>query len=424
MTLTPADTRLCEPVLAERYRLVRSLSEQLCRPLQIEDYVVQSMPDVSPTRWHLAHVTWFFATFVLKPFRPGYEPAHPEFEQLFNSYYNRVGAQFPRARRGMLTRPSVEQIYAYRRHVDEQMSLMLDDADRLPPEARERIELGLHHEQQHQELILMDIQHVLSCNPLHPAYRAEPLAASTAAAPALVWSEHGEEVCEIGHHGPGFAFDNEGPRHRALVRAFRLASRLVTNAEYLEFVADGGYRRPELWLADGWTTVQDEGWEAPLYWLLRDGDRHEFTLRGLQALDPHAPVCHVSFYEADAYATWAAARLPTEHEWERAADGLAVAGNFVDDGRLHPAPAAGEGARLQMFGDLWEWTRSAYGPYPGFRASTDAVGEYNGKFMCNQFVLRGGSCVTSRAHVRPTYRNFFYPHQRWMFSGIRLARDL
>ncbi len=423
MPLTDTDTRLAGPALAERYRLVRSFSEQLCRPLQVEDYIVQSMPDVSPTRWHMAHVTWFFETFVLKPYQPGYEAAHPEFEYLFNSYYNRVGEQFPRARRGLLTRPSVAQIYAYRRHVDEQMKRMLDDVDRLSPQARERIELGTHHEQQHQELILMDIKHVLSCNPLVPAYRSEPLSASSASAPRLAWSEYGEEVCEIGHHGPEFAFDNEGPRHRALLPAFRLASRSVTNAEYLEFVADGGYRRSELWLADGWTTVQNEGWEAPLYWVQRDGDRHDFTLRGLQALDPHAPVCHVSFYEADAYANWAGARLPTEFEWERAADGLVVAGNFVDDERLLPVPATGSGAPSQMFGNLWEWTRSAYGPYPGFRSAKDAVGEYNGKFMCNQFVLRGGSCVTSRSHVRATYRNFFYPQQRWMFSGIRLAGD-
>jgi ergothioneine biosynthesis protein EgtB len=333
-----------------------------------------------------------------------------------------VGERHARPQRGLLTRPTVAEIYAYRAHVDAAMRDLLVDG--LPPGAAglgSVIELGLHHEQQHQELILTDIKHVLSCNPLRPAYQ-EPRSTSTAAAPELGWVSYAEGLFRIGYEGSGFAFDNETPRHRVFLEAFLLATRLVTNGEYLAFIGDGGYRRPELWLSEGWNTVGAQGWEAPLYWEQRDGEWWSFTLSGMQPLAPAEPVCHLSYYEADAYARWAGARLPTEAEWERVAVDAPPAGNFVEDGRLHPAPASGGGLQ-QMLGDVWEWTSSPYVPYPGFRTLDGALGEYNGKFMCNQLVLRGGSCATSRTHIRRTYRNFFPPDARWQFSGLRLARD-
>ncbi len=409
--------------LAAAYRTVREATERLCEPLSREDYVVQSMPDVSPTKWHLAHVSWFFETFVLKPHATGYRPARPEFEYLFNSYYNAVGEQYPRPRRGLLTRPTVDEVYEYRAAVDAAMLALLEEDDH---DLATLVELGLNHEQQHQELILMDIKHVLSCNPLHPAYRPAPEARSLAA-PGLEWIERDESVRWIGHQGDGFAYDNESPRHRVLVPAFRIASRPVTNGEFLEFIRDGGYRTPTLWLADGWSTVEREEWQAPLYWIRRDGAWHEFTLGGLRALDPAAPVCHVSYFEADAYATWAGARLPTEAEWETVAREQPVEGNFLEQDalgpRAAPADAGGAAAPVQLFGDVWEWTRSPYQPYPGYRANPGALGEYNGKFMCNQQVLRGGSFASPASHLRATYRNFFYPHCRWQFAGLRLARD-
>ncbi len=408
---------------ATTYRTVRDATERLCEPLSREDYVVQSMPDVSPTKWHLAHVSWFFETFVLKPHATGYRPARPEFEYLFNSYYNAVGEQYPRPRRGLLTRPTVDEVYEYRAAVDAAMLALLEEDDH---DLATLVELGLNHEQQHQELILMDIKHVLSCNPLHPAYRPAPEARSLAA-PGLEWIERDESVRWIGHQGDGFAYDNESPRHRVLVPAFRIASRPVTNGEFLEFIRDGGYRTPTLWLADGWSTVEREEWQAPLYWIRRDGAWHEFTLGGLRALDPAAPVCHVSYFEADAYATWAGARLPTEAEWETVAREQPVEGNFLEQDalgpRAAPADAGGAAAPVQLFGDVWEWTRSPYQPYPGYRANPGALGEYNGKFMCNQQVLRGGSFASPASHLRATYRNFFYPHCRWQFAGLRLARD-
>ncbi len=408
---------------ATTYRTVRDATERLCEPLSHEDYVVQSMPDVSPTKWHLAHVSWFFETFVLKPHATGYRPARPEFEYLFNSYYNAVGEQYPRPRRGLLTRPTVDEVYEYRAAVDAAMLALLEEDDH---DLATLVELGLNHEQQHQELILMDIKHVLSCNPLHPAYRPAPEARSLAA-PGLEWIERDESVRWIGHQGDGFAYDNESPRHRVLVPAFRIASRPVTNGEFLEFIRDGGYRTPTLWLADGWSTVEREEWQAPLYWIRRDGAWHEFTLGGLRALDPAAPVCHVSYFEADAYATWAGARLPTEAEWETVAREQPVEGNFLEQDalgpRAAPADAGGAAAPVQLFGDVWEWTRSPYQPYPGYRANPGALGEYNGKFMCNQQVLRGGSFASPASHLRATYRNFFYPHCRWQFAGLRLARD-
>jgi formylglycine-generating enzyme required for sulfatase activity len=489
--------------LIQRYRAVRACTLRLAEPLSAEDCAIQSMPDVSPTRWHLAHTTWFFETFVLARAPRGHRAFDPAFAYLFNSYYDAVGPQYPRARRGLLSRPSTAEVLAYRSAVDAQLPALLEQLD--PRRERDQellraVELGLHHEQQHQELILTDIKHVLSVNPLRPAYRprgepgssdgptargeeaaagrapaadgapagaaatdgawaARPDGACPGAAPVqppLSWHGVDAGLHRIGDAGAAFAFDNERPRHRVFLEPFELASRLVTNGEYAQFIEDGGYQRPELWLADGWAKAQAEGWRAPLYWT--DGEprgagqaapasrrqaadpaarrrdaaraglpppRYEFTLAGLLPLDPSAPVCHVSYYEADAYARWAGARLPTEQEWEVLAPRSAAPGAFVEDGCLHPRPAAAAAARelTQMLGDAWEWTSSAYSPYPGYRPPAGALGEYNGKFMCNQQVLRGGSCATSRGHIRITYRNFFYPDARWQLAGIRLARS-
>ncbi len=406
---------------ASAYAAVRAASEALASPLSPEDTTPQSMEDASPTKWHLAHTTWFFETFVLEP-RPGHRPFDPSFRVLFNSYYNTVGEQHPRPRRGLITRPSLAEVRAYRASVDERMAAVLAGAP--TPEELAVIELGLHHEQQHQELMLTDLKHLFSSNPLKPVYHdAERPRIRAAKSGWLAWGG-GERW--IGHDGEGFAFDNEGPRHRLWLEGFELASRPVTNAEYLAFMADGGYDRPELWLSDGWATVQSEEWNAPLYWEDRDGEWWTLTLGGAEPLRPDDPVTHVSLYEADAYATWACARLPSEAEWECAAWRLPVEGNFVESGALHPSPSehASDEHPVQMYGDVWEWTRSAYAPYPRYQPPEGAIGEYNGKFMSNQLVLRGGSCATPRSHVRETYRNFFYPHQRWQFTGIRLARDL
>ena len=402
------------------YSAVRAATEALCSGLAVEDYVAQSMPDASPLKWHLAHTSWFFETFVLAS-RAGHRPFDPHYGLLFNSYYEAVGERWTRAARGLLTRPTVAEVLRYRRHVDGQMrellpALAADDA--LAPV----VELGLHHEQQHQELILTDVKHLLALNPLAPIYR--DLRADDSAAPPLRWLELGGGVREIGDAGVGFAFDNERPRHPELVPPFAVASRLVTAGEYAAFLADGGYDRAELWLSDGWATVQRDGWRAPLYWR-REGERwSHFTLGGRRPIADGEPVCHLSFYEADAYARWAGARLPTEFEWETAARELplAASGSFVEGGRFHPAAARGDGLE-QMFGECWQWTASAYAPYRGYRPLAGALGEYNGKFMCNQLVLRGGSCATPRSHLRVTYRNFFPPDARWQFSGLRLARD-
>ena len=406
-----------------RYAEVRAQSLKLAEPLSAEDQQVQSMPDVSPTKWHLAHITWFFETFLLAPRLKGYSPYDERFGFLFNSYYEQVGERHPRPRRGLLSRPSVEEVRAYRAHVDAAMDRLIAEADAAVWAALEPLlELGLNHEQQHQELILMDIKHVLSANPLAPAYRAAP-GVSVAKAPRLEWLDFDGGLVEIGHDGQGFAFDNEGPRHKVWLEPFRLASRLATCGEYLAFIEDGGYARAEFWLSDGWAAVLGEGWEGPLYWSRgHDGERLIFTLAGLKALDPAEPVCHLSYYEADAFARWSNARLPTEAEWETAAQGLPLQGNFADRGLHHPAPASGTGLS-QMIGDLWEWTMSPYVAYPRFRPAEGAVGEYNGKFMSGQMVLRGGAAVTPAGHVRTTYRNFFPPAARWAFSGVRLADD-
>jgi ergothioneine biosynthesis protein EgtB len=414
--------------LLARFRAVRKLSAKLCEPLEVEDFVIQSMPDASPTRWHLAHTTWFFEALLLMPHKRGYKPLNEKYLYLFNSYYNTLGDQFPRPRRGVLSRPTVREVLAYRQHVDEQVAALLESsAGEAPADVANIVMVGLNHEQQHQELILTDIKHVFSCNPLYPAYR-ERQTPEAGEAPKAGWASYAEGLREIGWDGQGFSYDNESPRHRAFVEAFELSDRLVTCGEYLAFMQDHGYERPELWLSDGWTVVNERGWKAPLYWTQKDGQWRQFTLSGLRPVDLSEPVCHVSYFEADAYARWAGARLPTEAEWEYASQPLAIEGNFVDQEHYHPiaghAIQAGDGRSnpRQMLGDAWEWTRSQYVAYPGYHPPAGALGEYNGKFMCNQFVLRGGSCATSQSHMRRTYRNFFPPDARWQFSGFRLAR--
>jgi ergothioneine biosynthesis protein EgtB len=399
-----------------RYAAVRALTEDLCRSLGPEDMALQSMPDASPAKWHLAHTSWFFETFLLSPRLPDYRPFHPDYAYLFNSYYQSVGGMHPRPARGLLSRPTVAEVLAYRAHVDSHMQRLLG-AQGADAELIALLTLGLNHEQQHQELLLMDIKHLFSLNPMQPAWRPLPAPAGRAAPLRYVPRTAGQVA--IGHTGPDFAFDNETPRHPELVPAHAVASRAVTNAEYREFIRAGGYREPAHWMSDGWAAVQREGWQRPLYWSedLESG----FTLGGELAINLHAPVCHVSWYEADAYARWAGARLPTEAEWESLAATQALAGNFLDAGLFQPAPAAGES--LGMFGDVWEWTASAYTAYPGYQPPAGALGEYNGKFMANQMVLKGGSCVTPADHLRPSYRNFFYPQQRWQFAGFRLAKD-
>jgi ergothioneine biosynthesis protein EgtB len=412
--------------LLESYRRVRSETEALAAPITAEDAQLQSMPDASPTKWHLGHTTWFFETFLLSR-QASYRPQCEEFKVLFNSYYNAVGEQHPRPRRGLLSRPSLDEVVDYRHQVDASMRSLFENAsDEEFDEAASVIHVGLHHERQHQELMMTDILHAFWSNPLKPAYR-EPERPGSRVAPPLTWHGFDEGVYWVGAEKEGFAFDNEYPRHREFVHAFEIASREVTNAEFMEFVSGGGYARPEHWLSDGWATVRAEGWTAPLYWERRQGTWWQMTLYGMRPVDPHAPVCHVSYYEADAYARWSGARLPTEFEWEVAASGVGVKGNLQESDFLVPRPpdAADVGSEpAQMFGDVWEWTASAYLPYPGYRVSEGALGEYNGKFMCNQMVLRGGSFVTPLEHIRKSYRNFFYPHCRWQFMGVRLARDL
>ncbi|WP_243047352.1 ergothioneine biosynthesis protein EgtB [Dyella sp. RRB7] len=416
--MTLAQSAAEAEALLRRFRRIRTRSVALCASLSAEDMMVQSMPDASPAKWHLAHTTWFFEQFVLE--RAGdYRSPHPEWHYLFNSYYQTVGPMHARPHRGLLSRPGMAQIHDYRERVDAAVSERLSrgvDAATLAV-----IELGLEHEQQHQELLLTDIKHAFASNPLRPAYTARLAAGTVTSAAPLEFITGAEGVVEIGHDGDGFAFDNESPRHRTLLHPHALANRLVTNAEYAAFVHDGGYREASLWLSDGWDTVRREQWQRPLYW--QEDMASEFTLAGVQAIDPHAPVCHVSYYEADAFARWAGVRLPTEAEWEHAAAALPVRGNLLDEERFHPRAATPGPGLLQMYGDVWEWTASPYVSYPGFRPLAGALGEYNGKFMCGQWVLRGGSCATPREHVRASYRNFFPPHARWQFMGIRLGQD-
>ena len=407
--------------LQAKYDSVRQWTNELCRPLVKEDYVVQSMMEVSPTKWHLAHTSWFFEMFLLKPHAPSYTEFDPHFGYLFNSYYETIGDHHCRQNRGQLSRPTVDEIHGYRGHVDEAMRSFL--ASQKSSAHAPLVELGLHHEQQHQELLLTDIKHVFWVNPMRPAYLARGIQESGMPEPAN-WIRCAGGLCEIGHSGDGFAFDNEAPRHTEYIAPFEISSRLVTNGEFIEFIADRGYDRPELWLSLGWATVQTEQWRAPLYWIKKDGLWLNHTLQGLRPVDHNEPVCHASFFEAEAFARWAGARLPTESEWEVASSPLDPAhGAFAESRIFHPNYAANTPGLHQMFGDLWQWTASAYLPYPGYRPPTGALGEYNGKFMCNQFVLRGGSVATPRTHIRRTYRNFFPPATRWQFSGIRLARN-
>jgi ergothioneine biosynthesis protein EgtB len=408
--------------LQQRFGEVRQTSMQITAWLSAEDQMLQSMPDASPTKWHLAHTTWFFETFVLLPHLQGYKPFDPRYQYLFNSYYKGLGSHPNRGSRGLLSRPDLKDVHAYRAAVDRAVSGLLEQASAT---VLELVELGLNHEQQHQELMLTDIKHGLWSSPLRPEHVNQPRVLDPA--PRLDWIEIDGGIHAIGHAGSGFAFDNESPQHEVLLPTFRIASRPATNGEYMGFMEDGGYRRPELWLSDGWDAVCAHRWTAPLYWENDgNGEWHYFALNGtkqpgLRQVDPAEPVCHVSFYEADAFARWSGARLPREEEWEIAADQMPSTGSFLDDGVFHPKAAAGKGNQ-QMFGDVWEWTASPYVAYPGFQPAAGAIGEYNGKFMCNQLVLRGGSCATPTSHIRATYRNFFPPHARWQFSGIRLAK--
>ena len=436
MTISAKHDAVHEPQpidkLRQRFESVRQFSDRIAEPLSAEDCAIQSMPDVSPTRWHLAHTTWFFETFLLKN-APGYRVYDPSFEFLFNSYYNTIGKQFPRASRGLLSRPGLQNVLQYRQHVDraivQWMHQHIDDREKL-----DVLTIGLNHEQQHQELMLTDIKHVLSCNPLDPVYR-DGAAANECTCPQT-WITVDEDLCWIGHDSDRFAFDNERPYHRVFVDEYQLSNRCVTNAEFLEFISDGGYQRPELWLSLGWDAVKTHRWQAPLYWSLDDNDWTQFTLSGRQPLNPHEPVCHVSYFEADAYARWAGCRLPTEQEWEHAIGQDLQAGWNVtsghwsdllfDNGRMIHPQVERDDDRTNPFvdpmGNVWQWTASPYTAYPGYQAPSGALGEYNGKFMCNQFVLRGGSCASPSNHVRATYRNFFPPDARWQFAGIRLAR--
>jgi len=440
--------------LLARFHEVRDFTTSLCRDLAPEDCVVQSMPDVSPTKWHLAHTTWFFETFILKKWITGYRGENEQYAYLFNSYYNAAGDMHRRDLRGLISRPTVEETHRYRSAIDEHIDNLVSNPDeKLLDEIEPILILGIHHEQQHQELLITDIKHVFAQNPLHPVFRDHQIDIVPGEPTPMKFAEFEETTLDIGHDGRSFYYDNEGPRHRALVLPFSLASRPVTNGEYLAFIEDSGYARSEFWLSLGWTTLNEQRWQAPLYWEKRDGAWWNFTLSGLRPVAETEPVTHISYFEADAFANWSGARLPTEFEWERAAAKIDIDGNFVESEKFHPVPAApspqsspagrgghrprvswesgseavgeapGEGRIQQMFGDVWEWTRSSYSPYPGYRAAPGALGEYNGKFMCNQYVLRGGSCATSRTHIRPTYRNFFQPEKRWQFNGIRLARD-
>lgn len=405
----------------QRLGAVRARTESLCAPLEIEDYVIQASDSVSPPKWHIAHTTWFFETFILLPFAPGYRAFNDTYSHLFNSYYETAGTFFPRPHRGLLSRPTVAEIYRYRSHVDEALQTLLNNLpQQYAHDILARVELGIEHEIQHQELLLMDVKYNFFINPLKPAYHNTHTAPSSIA--DMGWQAFAGGIVEIGHNAMGFSFDNEQPRHQTLLRDFRLSSRLVSNREYLAFISDHGYQRPELWLSDGWHTINTRQWQAPLYWHREENDWQQFTLSGTQPLNLQEPVAHLSYFEADAYARWAGKRLPTEAEWEHAAANMPITGNFLESGALHPQAARQPGL-TQLYGDLWEWTQSAYAPYPGFQPLPGTLGEYNGKFMSGQMVLRGGCCVTAQEHMRASYRNFFHPADQWMFSGLRLAED-
>ena len=427
--LTATETRITQNYsthptsLSSYFHHVRQDSESLCEPLEIEDYGIQTMPEVSPPKWHLAHASWFFETMLLKPYLANYQVYHPKYAELFNSYYDTIGAYHPRPQRGLLSRPTVNEIYKYRAYVDEHMETLLTQFEH--PQRREivrRIAIGVNHEQQHQELLLTDIKNIYAYNPLRPIYRELliPVSAET----TMRWIATDGGVKHVGFEGEGFAYDNESPRHKVYLNDYYLASRPVTNAEFIQFIEDGGYQQADHWLSDAWKMIHQHHWQAPLYWEQRDGQWWTMTLSGMRPVDLHAPVCHVSYYEAAAYARWAGARLPTEAEWEHAAADLQVDGNFRDNRLLQPTASFENEGLTQMFGDVWELTQSPYTPYPGYCAEAGPLGEYNGKFMSSQIVLRGGSCVTPADHIRATYRNFFYPWERWQFSGFRLAKDI
>lgn len=409
--------------ILETYNKVRAFTHHLVEPLETEDFVIQPMENTSPTKWHLAHTSWFFETFVLEKFQPGFKSLHPQYAYFFNSYYLQTGVPFSRANRGLLSRPTVKEVFEYRSYVDEQVALFIESCnEELWKEAAQVMEIGINHEQQHQELILTDLKYLLAQNPLLPIYKDQVIAEFKPVYP-INWIKFEEGIVEIGSKGSEFTYDNEHPRHRAFVQDYELADRLITNQEYLEFMNDGGYKRSELWLDEGWSKVNSEEWNSPLYWFKREEEWFNFTLSGARPIESNEPVTHISYFEADAFARWKDCRLPTEQEWEHASKNIEVKGNFVDDDTFHPIPKKGEGSALkQMYGDAWEWTQSSYSPYPGYKPLPGALGEYNGKFMANQYVLRGGSCATSKSHIRKTYRNFFHTDARWQFTGIRLAK--
>ncbi len=413
--------RLSRESLLNKFRKVREFTHYLVEPLEVEDFVIQAMENTSPTKWHLAHTSWFFETFVLDKFQPGFESLHPQYAYFFNSYYLQTGVPFARTKRGLLSRPTVKEVFEYRGYVNEQIEDFINSCDEVWSEAASVIEIGIQHEQQHQELILTDLKYLLAQNPLLPVYRdAKPFKSEPAN--SINWISFEEGLIEIGNKGGEFTYDNEHPHHRTFVQDFELADRLVTSGEYIEFINEGGYEQLHFWLDEGWSAVQREDWKAPLYWFKRDGNWFQFTLSGARPVDLNEPVTHISYYEADAFARWKGCRLPTEQEWEHACGTLEKEGNFVENDHFHPkAPSPKKGLK-QMFGDVWEWTMSCYSPYPNYKPLPGALGEYNGKFMANQYVLRGGSCATSKSHIRKTYRNFFHADARWQFSGIRLAR--
>lgn len=413
--------------LLDNFKAVRGFTEELTEPLETEDFVIQTMPDVSPAKWHLAHTSWFFEEFVLSEYINDYKPYNEIYKYLFNSYYILAGERHCRPKRGLISRPTVKEVFDYRRYINNEIEKFISNTDKdTYLRAAPVILIGINHEQQHQELIITDIKHVFSENPLDPVYINKHTSTDDPEnCPKLLWLEYPEGIHHVGNDGTIFGYDNEFPRHKILINPFKLASRPVTNGEYIEFIEDGGYERPELWLSDGWNEVKGNGWTSPLYWYRSGGKWHYFTLTGCREIDYGQPICHISYYEADAYARWSGARLPTEFEWETAASNLDIKGNFVESRNFHPSGISepNDGNLHQMYGDVWEWTGSPYMPYPGYKPLPGALGEYNGKFMCNQIVLRGGSCATSKTHIRSCYRNFFPPDARWQFSGIRLAKD-
>jgi len=415
--------RYTKDQLISKFHTTRAFTEEITDPLETEDYVIQVTENASPAKWHLAHTTWFFETFLLEKELDDYDPIHPQYSYLFNSYYLQTGVPHCRARRGNISRPTVKQVFEYRNSINEHVEALIKNAsDDQYLKWGPIIEIGIHHEQQHQELLMTDLKYMFSQNPLNVSYK-EVERPRVKSVPDLEWTPFSEGVYKIGHKGDDFGYDNEFPKHKTYIHDFELANRLVTNAEFIEFIESGAYKEPKWWLDEGFSTVRDDGWQAPLYWEKKDGVWWQFTLSGMQKVDPNEPVTHVSYFEADAYARWKGFRLPTEQEWEVAAQPLSIEGNFADKGYLQPvAQQNAEGGLQQMFGEVWQWTQSSYAPYPGYEPLPGALGEYNGKFMCNQYVLRGGSCATSRSHFRKTYRNFFHANERWQFNGIRLAR--